>query len=164
MVLAAGGGESGERDAQAPAESRDREAEQQDQAAEPPAEPAPEEQQQAPAPEPSAPPAEPVPEPEQPSGGDDPGGAQLNTQGFELINAGRYEEAIPVLQRAMDSFPPGTSDLNYAYALFNLGRSLRLAGRPDEAITILEQRLQIPNQRGTVKKELELARQEAGEE
>jgi serine/threonine-protein kinase len=164
MVLAAGGGESGERDAQAPAESRDREAEQQDQAAEPPAEPAPEEQQQAPAPEPSAPPAEPVPEPEQPSGGDDPGGAQLNTQGFELINAGRYEEAIPVLQRAMDSFPPGTSDLNYAYALFNLGRALRLAGRPDEAIPILEQRLEIPNQRGTVKKELELARQEAGEE
>ncbi|MET0761887.1 MAG: serine/threonine-protein kinase, partial [Thermoleophilaceae bacterium] len=61
MVLAAGGGESGDRAAQPPAESRDREAEQQDQAAEPPAEPAPEEQQQAPAPEPepSAPPAEP---------------------------------------------------------------------------------------------------------
>jgi eukaryotic-like serine/threonine-protein kinase len=69
-----------------------------------------------------------------------------------------------VLQRAVDSFPPGTSDLNYAYALFNLGRSLRLAGRPDEAIPILEQRLQIPNQRGTVAKELELARQEAGGE
>ncbi|MET0973400.1 MAG: serine/threonine-protein kinase [Thermoleophilaceae bacterium] len=170
MVLAAGGGEgggeSGDRAAQPPAESRDRGAEQQDQAAEPPAEPAPEEQQQAPEPEPepSAPPADPAPEAGQPSGGGDPSGAQLNTQGFELMNAGRYEEAIPVLQRAMDSFPPGTSDLNYAYALFNLGRSLRLAGRPDEAITILEQRLQIPNQRGTVKKELELARQEAGEE
>ncbi len=80
------------------------------------------------------------------------------------MNAGRYEEAIRVLQRAMDSFPPGTSDLNYAYALFNLGRALRLAGLPDEAIPILEQRLEIPNQRGTVKKELELARQEAGEE
>jgi tetratricopeptide (TPR) repeat protein len=165
-----GSGESVRRGGQPPAESRaesrDREEQQQDQAAEAPAEPAPEEQQQAPAPEPepSAPPAEPAPEAEQPSGGGDPSGAQLNAQGFELMNAGRYEEAIPVLQRAVDSFPPGTSDLNYAYALFNLGRSLRLAGRPDEAIPILEQRLQIPNQKGTVKKELELARQEAGEE
>jgi eukaryotic-like serine/threonine-protein kinase len=166
-----GGGESGGRagqqqPAESRAESRDRAAQQRDQGAEAPAEPAPEEQQQAPAPEPepSAPPAEPAPEAEQPSGGGDPSGAQLNAQGFELMNAGRYEEAIPVLQRAVDSFPAGTSDLNYAYALFNLGRSLRLAGRPDEAIPILEQRLQIPNQRGAVKKELELARQEAGEE
>jgi eukaryotic-like serine/threonine-protein kinase len=126
-----------------------------------PAEPAPAEPQQE---EPEAePPAEPAPETAQPGGGD-AGGADLNAQGFELMNAGRYEEAIPVLQRAVESFPPGTSDLNYAYALFNLGRSLRLAGRPDEAIPILEQRLQIPNQRGTVEKELDLARQEAGRE
>jgi eukaryotic-like serine/threonine-protein kinase len=165
-----GGGESGGRAGQQPAQSRDREAPQRDQGAEAPAEPAPEEQQQQapeaeqPAEPPAEPAAEPAPEAEQPSGGGDPSGAQLNAQGFELMNAGRYEEAIPVLQRAVDSFPPGTGDLNYAYALFNLGRSLRLAGRPDEAIPILEQRLQIPNQRGTVEKELELARQEAGEE
>jgi tetratricopeptide (TPR) repeat protein len=74
------------------------------------------------------------------------------------MNAGRYDEAIPVLQQAVESFEPGTSDLNYAYALFNLGKSLRLAGRPDEAIPILEQRLQIPNQTGVVRRELELAR------
>jgi eukaryotic-like serine/threonine-protein kinase len=175
IVLGAGdgdrGGESGGRagrqqqPAESRGESRDREAQQRDQGAEAAAEPAPEEQQQAPeAEQPAEPPPEPAPEAEQPSGGGDPSGAQLNAQGFELMNAGRYEEAIPVLQRAVDSFPPGTSDLNYAYALFNLGRSLRLAGRPDEAIPILEQRLQIPNQRGTVKKELDLARHEAGEE
>jgi tetratricopeptide (TPR) repeat protein len=89
-------------------------------------------------------------------------GARLNEQGFELMNQGRYDEAIPVLQKAVDSFPAGTSDLNYAYALFNLGRSLRLAGRPDEAIPVLEGRLQIPNQTGVVRRELELARQAAG--
>ena len=68
-----------------------------------------------------------------------------------------------ILQRAVDSFPSGTTDLNYAYALFNLGNALRLAGRPEEAIPILEQRLQIPNQTATVRRELELARRQARE-
>jgi tetratricopeptide (TPR) repeat protein len=77
------------------------------------------------------------------------------------MNQGEYDQAIPILQQAVDSFPPGTSDLNYAYALFNLGKSLRLAGRPDDAIPILEQRLEIPNQTETVQRELDLARQEA---
>jgi tetratricopeptide (TPR) repeat protein len=88
-------------------------------------------------------------------------GARLNNQGFQLMSEGRYDEAIPVLQQAVNSFPSGTTDLNYAYALFNLGQSLRLAGRPDEAIPILEQRLQIPNQTGVVRRELELARRDA---
>ena len=62
------------------------------------------------------------------------------------MGAGDYDGAVPVLQEAVNSFPPGTSNLTYAYALFNLGKSLRLAGRPDEAIPILEQRLKIKNQ------------------
>jgi serine/threonine protein kinase len=85
-------------------------------------------------------------------------GAQLNEQGYALIGEGRYEEAVAVLQRAVASFPEGTSDLNYAYALYNLGQALRLAGRPEEAIPILEQRLQIPNQVPTVRRELAAAR------
>jgi serine/threonine-protein kinase len=91
-------------------------------------------------------------------------GAELNDEGYALIQAGRYEEAVPVLQRAVDSFPEGTTDLNYAYALFNLGNALRLAGRPEEAIPILEQRLEIPNQRGIVKRELAAAMAAAGGE
>ena len=79
------------------------------------------------------------------------------------MNAGNYDAAIPKLQEAVDSFPPDTTDLNYAYALFNLGKSLRLAGRPDEAIPILEQRLQIPNQTETVKAELNQAKKDAKE-
>jgi tetratricopeptide (TPR) repeat protein len=98
------------------------------------------------------------------SGSYDPArGAALNGEGFDLMNAGNYDAAIPKLQEAVNSFPPGTTDLNYAYALFNLGKSLRLAGRPDEAIPILEQRLKIPNQTDTVQRELELAKQQAGE-
>ena len=89
-------------------------------------------------------------------------GASLNDQGFALIQEGRYDEAVPVLQQAVDSFPEGTTDLNYAYALYNLGHALRLAGRPDDAIPVLEQRLEIPNQTSTVQHELELAQAEAG--
>ena len=77
-------------------------------------------------------------------------GAALNDQGFALMNAGNYEDAVPVLQRAVDSFPSGTDDITYAYALFNLGKSLRLAGRPEEAIPILERRLEIPTRRMSV--------------
>jgi serine/threonine-protein kinase len=112
----------------------------------------------------SAAPAEPAQPEEDSSGtGDAASGAELNAQGFELMNQGSYDEAIPVLQQAVDSFPPGTSDLNYAYALFNLGKALRLAGRPDEAIPVLEQRLKIPNQTETVQRELDLAKQQAKE-
>ena len=53
--------------------------------------------------------------------------------------------------------------MNYAYALYSLGRALRLAGRPDEAIPVLEARRAVPNQTETVQYELDLARQEAAE-
>ena len=90
-------------------------------------------------------------------------GAALNDQGYSLIQQGSYDEAIPVLQRAVAAFPEGTSDINYAYALYTLGHALRMAGRPDEAIPILEQRLEIPNQTGTVQAELDAARADAGQ-
>jgi serine/threonine protein kinase len=104
----------------------------------------------SPAPEESAPPV---------SSAD---GASLNEQGFALINEGRAAEAVPILRRAVESFPEGTGDINYAYALYNLGNALRLSGNPEEAIPILERRLQIPNQRSTVAAELARARAEAG--
>jgi eukaryotic-like serine/threonine-protein kinase len=89
-------------------------------------------------------------------------GSALNEQGFSLIQAGAYEAAVPILEKAVSSFPEGTEDLDYAYALFNLGNALRLSGRPEEAIPILEQRLQFSNQEGEVRKELEAAYAEAG--
>jgi serine/threonine-protein kinase len=111
-------------------------------------------------------PAAPAPQEEQSSSGSyDPArGAALNSEGYALLNQGDYDGAIAKLQEAVDSFPPGTDDLNYAYALFNLGKALRLGGRPDEAIPILEQRLKIPNQTETVKAELEQAKKDAKNE
>jgi serine/threonine-protein kinase len=105
---------------------------------------------------------EPAPEPAADSSAEPPAdGAALNDLGFSLIQQGRYDEAIPVLQQAVDALS-GSGSLTYAYALFNLGNALRLAGRPEEAIPILEERLQFPNQRGTVLRELEAAREAAG--
>jgi eukaryotic-like serine/threonine-protein kinase len=92
--------------------------------------------------------------------GDDP--VELNDQGYALMQAGDYDSAIPLLERAVAAYPEGSQELTYAYALYNLGRSLRLAGRPDEAIPILERRLEIPNQTETVQRELDAARAEAG--
>jgi len=95
--------------------------------------------------------------------GEDPAlGSTLNQEGFEMIQAGQYEEAVPVLEEAVRSFPPESEDLEYAYALFNLGNALRLSGRPDEAIPILERRLQIPDQVDVVRRELTQAESEAG--
>jgi serine/threonine protein kinase len=88
-------------------------------------------------------------------------GAALNAEGFSLINQGRPAEAVPILRQAVEAFPEGSTDLNYAYALYNLGNALRLSGHPEEAIPVLEQRLEIPNQRSTVAAELARARAEA---
>ena len=96
-------------------------------------------------------------------GGNDPAlGSALNQEGFELIQAGSYEEAIPILEESVRAFPAGTEETEYAYALFNLGDALRLGGRPEAAIPVLEERLQIPDQTDVVERELEAARSEAG--
>jgi serine/threonine protein kinase len=97
-----------------------------------------------------------------PEGTDPAAGASLNEEGFALIQAGEYEAAVPVLEEAVAAFPSGTEDLAYAYALFNLGSALRLSGRPDEAVAVLERRLEIPNQTEAVEEELAAARAEAG--
>jgi serine/threonine protein kinase len=94
----------------------------------------------------------------------DANGSALNDRGFELINQGRYEEAIPILERSVEALDGSGADLTYAYALYNLGNALRLAGRPEDAIPILEARLEIPNQTGTVRAELERARQDAADD
>ena len=96
---------------------------------------------------------------------------QLEAQGHNLLEAGRYSDAVPVLKRAVLATgetvgacvePASTTCLTYAYALYDLGRAERLSGEPQAAVPILERRLQIDNQRSTVVAELQLARQGIG--
>jgi serine/threonine protein kinase len=107
--------------------------------------------------------AAPPPKPAAPAQGADRG-RQLNDQGKALIDAGQPAQAIPILEQAVAAFPPDTrlSDINYAYALFNLADAYFRTGQFDKAIPLLQQRLQIPNQRGVVQHELEQALQGAG--
>jgi eukaryotic-like serine/threonine-protein kinase len=79
----------------------------------------------------------------------------LDAQGHQLMMDDNYTAAIPVLRQAVADASP--SSLTYAYALYDLGRSLRLAGDPRQAVQVLYQRLQIPNQTGAVREELQLA-------
>ena len=172
VVLVSGGdgGDGGERsdtvaqqqpqrDRERRNENRSQERQQAQPAPAPAEEPEPEPQEEAPA----EPAPAPEPEPQEEAPAEQPAsGADLNQQGFDLMNQGRYEEAIPVLQQAVDALSE-SGGLSYAYALYNLGRSLRLAGRPAEAIPVLEQRLTIPNQQGVVRRELDAARREAGQ-
>jgi len=70
---------------------------------------------------------------------------------------------IAPLQEAVEGLCTDESDLNCAFALFNLAQALRLADRPDEAIPLLERRLAISdNQVGTVRQELAASQQAAG--
>lgn len=92
--------------------------------------------------------------------------AQLEAQGHELLGAGRYSEAIPVLERTLPATgenlrdclqPASETCLTYAYALYDLGKALRLDRDPAAAVPVLRRRLQIENQRPTVQAQLELA-------
>jgi serine/threonine-protein kinase len=108
----------------------------------------------------SSPPVAPAP-PATTTSVDPARGAQLNQQGYALMQQGDYAGAIPLLQEAVASWPEGSTDIEYAYALYNLGKSLNRAGRSGEAIPYLERRLGWEDQRATVQAELDLARRNA---
>ncbi|HEY1507772.1 MAG TPA: serine/threonine-protein kinase [Solirubrobacteraceae bacterium] len=91
-----------------------------------------------------------------------PTAATLEAQGHGLMDAGNYTAAIPVLRKSLAASSP--TSLTYAYALFDLGRSLRLSGDPRAAVPILYRRLQIHNQTGVVRSELELALRALGQQ
>jgi tetratricopeptide (TPR) repeat protein len=79
----------------------------------------------------------------------------LEARGHQLMLDGNYSAALPVLRQAVNSASPNS--LTYAYALYDYGRTLLLAGDPKDAVKVLYQRLQIPNQTGAVRQELQLA-------
>ena len=86
----------------------------------------------------------------------------LEAKGHALMEAGNYSSAIPVLRKALSTASPAS--LTYAYALFDLGHSLRLSGDPRAAVPILYKRLQIPNQTGVVRVELQAALRALGQQ
>jgi tetratricopeptide (TPR) repeat protein len=96
---------------------------------------------------------------------------QLEARGHQLLGEGHYAAAIGDFRAALAAtgqsparcgVPGSEACLTYAYALYDLGRALRLAGKPGAAVPVLTKRLRIDNQRGTVKNELGLAKRAHG--
>ena len=111
------------------------------------------------------PPAEEPPATETPVAdtGSDP--AALNDQGFALLGDQQYEEAVPVLEQAVDGLRDSGDDVTYNYALYNLASAYLGAGRPADAIPLLEERLGYDDgQLGEVQAALDQAYAEAGVE
>ncbi len=116
-----------------------------------------------PAPAPAGDAEEPAQEPsagaeEDPSPAADP--VALNARGNDLINAGDYAAAVPVLEQAVAGFreQKRTDEIQYAYALYNLAFALTRSGDPEAAIPLLEERLKYDDQLATVRKELAYAK------
>ena len=122
-----------------------------------PATPAPAPEQSAPSGESGAESSYEIP---QPSGDSVEEGGRLQLQGHEMLGSDP-EGAVKLLERSVKAFPEGTDDIRLQYAYFSLGKGLRLSGRPEDAIPVLELRLKNPDQRSTVEKELAAAKREA---
>ncbi|HLM30095.1 MAG TPA: protein kinase [Solirubrobacterales bacterium] len=90
-------------------------------------------------------------------------GWALNDQGYALVQEGSYEEAIPVLERAVDALRGAGDETTYNYALYNLGTAYLRAGRPEDAIPLLEERMKYDDgQLGEVQATLDEAYAAAG--
>jgi serine/threonine protein kinase len=85
----------------------------------------------------------------------------LQLEGHQQMLDGSYPAAVATLRQALGASAPGS--LTYAYALYDLGRSLLLSGNPQAAVPVLEQRLKIPNQTPVVQALLNQALQASGQ-
>ncbi|HEX3977634.1 MAG TPA: protein kinase [Solirubrobacteraceae bacterium] len=86
---------------------------------------------------------------------------QLQVTGHTELLAGNYPEAITTLRKAISTADP--SSTTYAYGLYDLGVALLKSGHAADAVTILKQRLKIPNQTPVVQQTLNEALQASGQ-
>src|SRR5206468_12812654 len=87
----------------------------------------------------------------------------LEAKGHGELQAGNYAAAIGDLQGAVQACGNSTAVDPCAYAMYDLADALVRSGRPQEAIPVLQTRLQrFDNQNGTVNALLRRAEQEAG--
>ncbi len=87
----------------------------------------------------------------------------LQAKGHNELLAGNYPAAITDLQGAVQACGSSNAVDPCAYAMYDLADALVRSGRPQEAIPILQERLQrFDNQNGTVEALLRKAQEEAG--
>ena len=88
---------------------------------------------------------------------------QLQLAGYNARKGGDYAKALTLSQQALDACGNTQTLDPCGYALFEKGLALNRLGRPDEAIPVLQQRLDQfgDNENGEVKKELKDAQKKA---
>jgi serine/threonine protein kinase len=72
--------------------------------------------------------------------------SQLNDRGFELMRAGRYEEALPLLEQAVAGLN-GSGELAEAYAAYNLAFTRFALGNCDGVVDLLNRSEQVQGKR-----------------
>jgi tRNA A-37 threonylcarbamoyl transferase component Bud32 len=77
--------------------------------------------------------------------------SELNDQGFELMRAGRYEEALPLLVQAVAGLA-GTGELAEAYASYNLAFTRRSLGQCEGVVDLLDRSEEIQGKRKEISK------------
>jgi tetratricopeptide (TPR) repeat protein len=77
--------------------------------------------------------------------------SQLNDRGYELMQAGRYQEALPLLEQAVSGLA-GTGQLAEAYASYNLAYTRRALGRCDGVVDLLNRSEQVQGERKEISK------------
>ena len=88
----------------------------------------------------------------------------LQVQGYNARLAGDYGKSLDLSQQALDACGNSNELDPCGYALFEKGLALNRSGKPDEAIPVLEERLDRfgDNEKGEVAKELKAAKKAAG--
>jgi eukaryotic-like serine/threonine-protein kinase len=81
---------------------------------------------------------------------------RLNNEAFALMNAGRYEEALPMLERAIGGVR-GSGSLTEAYTSYNLAATRLELGSCDDVVALLERSESIQGER----REITRARKQA---
>ena len=104
----------------------------------------------------------------EPATGQKPKGSasELQLQAYNLNNAGKSAEALPVAQEAVKKGCKGNAGVSpCGYAMYELARAQLGTGDANAAVATLEQRLQRypDDQRSTVEKLLDRAKQQAGQ-
>jgi serine/threonine-protein kinase len=76
-------------------------------------------------------------------------GAALNAEGFELMQAGHYEEALPILRRAVGALL-GSKTLDEAYASYNLAFTRFALGSCNGVVGLLDRSERIQGSRSEI--------------
>ncbi len=87
---------------------------------------------------------------------------RLNDQAFALMNAGRYDEALPLLERAIVPLR-GSGSLTEAYTSYNLAKTRLELGRCDEVIPLLDRSQAIQGERGEITEARQQAEEQCGD-